>query len=152
MQVNTSNVGAFEQVWSKLKTTRFSGSFDYADPSGSFCQTVDDHFRRVDQTARYGVYVVRRAVDNEIVYIGKGGTIRGDGTFKKQNVHGRLKAVRGDTRSDPWFASACSVCGALRVEYVFLTASPVSPALAEVWLLQAFLNEKRRLPRYNSEF
>src|SRR5215471_20539894 len=141
----STGLGEFERLWAELKSTRSSGSFDYTDPNASFCKTVDDHFRRVAMRPRYGVYVVRRTVDDEVVYIGKGGTIKTDGSFKNQDVPGRLKAMRGDTPSDRWFASACTDCRALRVEYLFLTASPWSPALAEAKLLQAFLHEQRRL-------
>jgi hypothetical protein len=148
--MTTSASPKFDAEWKALKAGRGSGSFEYLEPSDGFCAAVDNHFRRRQSTARFGVYVVRRRQTGEVVYIGKGGTVQRDGTFKRQDVPLRLKAVRR-TRvpSNVWFRSLCSDCGPLRIEYVFVGPTPVSPALAEARLLQAFLNEKGQLPRYN---
>lgn len=40
----------------------------------------------------YGIYAICNSDNHQILYIGKGGTIQNNGTFKNQNINGRLKA------------------------------------------------------------
>lgn len=126
------------------------GSFTYADPAASFRRLVAEHFVGAVEKV-YGVYVIRRRLDQSILYIGKGGTIGGDGQFKGQDVPGRLRNVRGgDIGADQWFRELLSEAGPVTIEYVVLTL-PITPAYVEVSLLQAYLVEYRRLPPKNSE-
>lgn len=145
-------MSAFDDLWMQLVASATSGSFNYRTSDGLFRSAVDGHFRDAGIADRFGVYVVRRIEDNEVLYIGKAGTIAPDGKFKSQGVRGRLKAVRGVVQSDVWFANICGECGAFRVDYLFLSPSPLSPALAEAKLLQEFLNKNGHLPRYNRAF
>lgn len=85
-------MSTFSESWSQLASSGVSGSFDYLSPESSFRGAVDGHFGSIDHEARFGVYVVRRIADNEVLYVGKGGTIEPDGTFKSQNIQGRLKS------------------------------------------------------------
>lgn len=131
------------------------GTFSYTDASASFEQQVAEHFGDVVGRV-YGVYLIRRRHDRAILYIGKGGTIGADGQFKRQDVPGRLRNVRGkdsrgkDIRSDRSFRELLQEEGPLDIEYVVL-ALPVTPAYVEVALLQAYLAEYGRLPPRNSE-
>ncbi len=87
-----------------------------------------------------------------MLYIGKGGTLTREGLFKEQDIPGRLKAQRGDVDANEWFRRLVTENGSLVIEYVFLTAKPKSPALAESCLLQAYFNEHGCLPDCNSAF
>lgn len=139
----------FEFLWGVLKRDRFGGQFEYAETSKSFRSVVSAHFKTVAQKPRYGVYVIRVKSISQVVYIGKGGTVTNASKFKDQDVPGRLKAHRGRVSSDKWFKMLCDWKGPLTIEYVFLGAMSISPAAAEVTLLQAYLNEHGSLPEMN---
>jgi hypothetical protein len=142
----------FSEQWQSLKRKYPSGSFDYRDPMVAFQSVVTAHFAKVDTKPRYGVYLVRAADSQEVVYIGKAGTLTTSGTFKDQDVPGRLKAERGRVSSTEWFARVCQEEGPLTVEYVLATDLNNSPSYLEATLLQSFLCDNRRLPRLNRGF
>ena len=141
----------FESTWESIRQSGAGGEFEFHDPGTRFSTAVSKHFKSSERTSRHGVYVVRGRT-NQVVYIGKAGTVRNDGSFKNQDLPGRFKATRGTEPGDQWFARVLTGAGPLRVEYVFLTSRPCGPALAESRLLQAFLNETGRLPEFNEAF
>jgi len=139
-----------ESLLDRWKREFRHGSFTYVDPAASFRRLVAEHFRGTAERV-YGVYLIRRRHDQSILYIGKGGTIGGDGQFKGQDVPGRLRNVRGgDIGADRWFRELLSEGGPVAIEYVVLTL-PITPAYVEASLLQAYLAEYGRLPPKNSE-
>ena len=96
----------------------------------------------------YGVYIVRSAADDSVLYIGIGGSVMTNGTLKGQDIVERLRNVRdGGIPADTWFKDLLSR-GPLRIQY-FLCLPPVSPAFLEALLLQAYLSEHGRLPEKN---
>jgi len=142
-------VGPFEDEIASLKKTCGHGSYEYSNPSESFRTCTTLHFRRVKRQERYGVYVVRQRDTQEVLYIGKGGTINLQGQFKGQDVPRRLKNVKGgDIFADKWFGDLLQEKGPLIIEYIFLPKSK-SPAFVEAALIQAYLNEHHRLPYKN---
>lgn len=100
-------------------------------------------------TNTYGVYIVWRHADQEILYIGKSGTVNRQGQFGRQDLPGRLTNRRGKISSEAWFYQMAQAEGKIRVEYVTLLSVPQSPALVEATLLQTYLNARGRLPPYN---
>ena len=142
-------VGPFEDEIALLKKTCEYGSYEYINPSDSFRACTTSHFRGVRRQEKYGVYVVRQRDTQEVLYVGKGGTIDSQGQFKGQDIPGRLKNVKeGDISADKWFRDLLQEKGPLVIEYVFLSTSK-SPAFVEAALLQAYLNEHHRLPYKN---
>jgi hypothetical protein len=142
-------IGHFEEEWESLKKDCEYGSLEYDDPSASAAKIIRGHFRNICRQEKYGVYVVRQQVSREVLYIGKGGTIKRDGGFKGQDIPGRLTNVKGNTTANEWFRSLVEEKGPLAVEYVFLTSVPRSPTFVEAVLLQAYLNEHGCLPYRN---
>ncbi len=143
---------AFEKVeclFGQWKTEFRHGSFAYEDSNANFRELVAQHFG--DSAGKvYGVYFIRQRDSGTILYIGKGGTVRGDGEFKGQDVPGRLRNVRGDdVGADHWFRELLLEMGPLIVEYLIIDP-PIAPAYVEAALLQAYLVEHRRLPIKNS--
>ncbi|MBI1815912.1 MAG: hypothetical protein HYR72_13110 [Deltaproteobacteria bacterium] len=149
---------AFEEEWQRLREIGVHGYFEYAHASERWSKAVDGHFATVRVPDKYGVYLVRRVEDSEIIYVGRGGSIDSNGRFKEQAIPGRLKAPRRDRirrcdiPANRWFLDLRAAEGALRIEYIILGKVPKSPALAEALLLQAFLDKHGILPRYNNVF
>ena len=142
-------IGKFEDELSTLKRLHKYDCFEYDTNSVLFSTVAKEHFT-TKQKERYGIYVIRRQKDGEVIYIGKGGTITNSGKFKEQGIFKRLTNIRGKTPSNDWFKECFNEQGSLLIEYVFLsTPTPKSPTLIESSLLQSFLNEFGRLPIKN---
>lgn len=144
------NLKDFEELWVSLKNNQESGWFEYDDLSVSIREVVNSHFRKVIGIEKYGVYVIRQKDSDDVLYIGMSGTIDQSGNFKGQDIPKRLKNVKGgDVSANEWFKSVVEQNGAIRIEYVFLGKTPMSPALVEAELLQSILNSNGCLPSLN---
>jgi hypothetical protein len=142
----------FEDELILLKKDYKYGSFEIVDLNTSSDTVITDHFRQI-KGSQYGVYIIRQKNTQQVLYIGKAGTINQDGVFRMQNLPKRLKNVKGgDKPSRVWFHEMMEAYGTLIVEYILLLESPHSPALVEGVLLQAYLNEHGSLPEKNSAF
>ena len=144
--------GLFKNTWESIKDGKTHGMFEYSNPAIQMNEIVTRHFKRHRMESRYGVYLVRKKDDRNVIYIGKGGTITQEGTFKNQNIPKILKASRGEVKSNEWFREIVINHGPIDIEYVFLEMTPKAPALAECELLQAYLNEYKKLPLMNKAF
>ena len=156
MNALAQNVGhrstrnSFDAEWRRLRDHSDHRTFELT-PNGSVRKTIKSHFGALGSADQYGVYVIRATDESVVLYIGKAGTVAKDGTIKNQNLPGRLTNTRGSkVSSKDWFGRLLAQHGPLVVEYVILQSSPVSPALAEAKLLQAFLNDFGRLPCENA--
>ena len=122
----------------------------YENSSKKFTEIVKSHFKNIKQKGKYGVYIVRQKGTNEVLYIGKAGTINQKGEFKKQDLIGRLTNIKRDFPSNIWFGNLFKAKGPLIVEYIFLPKTE-SPGYVEKLLLQLYLNDYGRLPCKNKE-
>ena len=148
------NDNQFETKWTSLITRYLKdyGSFEYIDISKSIEKVITSCFDQVQRVQKYGIYVIRQKNDHKVLYIGKGGTIKQDGKFKKQDIPKRLKNTRGKISCEKWFSTLFNEKGPLIIEYIFLETKPESPALVEALLVQEYLNEYGCLPCKNSGF
>lgn len=145
----TITVGSFEDEIALLRKTCEHGFYEYISPLDSFRTCTTWHFRGVRRQEKYGVYIVRQKDTQEVLYIGKGGTIDSQEQFKDQDIPERLKNVKVDSVSaNEWFRNLIQEKGPLAIEYIFLSSS-LSPAFVEASLLQAYLNQHHRLPYKN---
>jgi hypothetical protein len=144
-------IRTIEEELSELKKTNGHGSFLYASPSETFSSICKNHLRHIKRIDKHGVYITRQKSTNQILYVGKGGTINDQGTFKRQDIPGRLTNRKGKISSNEWFKTLLSEKGVLVIEYLFLNKTPISPAVVEAVLLQAYLNEYRQLPYRSNE-
>lgn len=139
----------FEDEVGSLKKACKHGAYEYSNLSKSFRTFTNSHFQVVTRQERYGVYIVRQRDTQEVLYIGKSGSIDSQGHFKGQDIPKRLKNAKEDNVSpDKWFRGLLQEEGLLVINYIFLSTSR-SPAFVEVSLLQAYLNEYHRLPYRN---
>src|SRR3989344_4265009 len=146
-------IGKFEDELSSIKRGCDHGSFGYDNVNISFRSTVSSHFKTVTRKDKHGVYIIRQKSTDGVLYIGKGGTLNRNGFFKRQDIPGRLKAVKNSSLSaDKWFKALFKEMGQLVIEYVFLPTTPISPTFVESLLLQAYYNEHKSLPCRNNSF
>lgn len=146
------DVGAFEDEIDLLKSTYEHNYYAYKDSLESFVTCTKLHFNRVVRNDKYGVYMVRQLDTQEVLYIGKSGTVDSQGKFKMQvqDIPRRLINVKGNIPANVWFKNLLQEKGPLKIEYILLPTSK-SPSFVEKALLQAHLNEYSRLPYKNNE-
>jgi hypothetical protein len=101
-----------------------------------------------------GIYVIFNPVEDCIIYVGKGGTLKKEGTYKNQKVKGRLKAPRGNyNNSFEYFKQFMNLNNhqILRF-YIFYSNQNIPPAYLEAIVLYDFYNINNCLPVLNYEF
>jgi len=144
--------GGFERVFEEIKHEYQLGSVEYTDPAGTLSSCISAHFAARQAGPYYGVYVVRQQGSKSVLYIGKGGTVRTNGTFKNQDLPGRIRNTKeGSKNANEWFREILDVYGPIIIEYIVLPVR-TCPAFVEAYLLQAFLNDYGNLPPKNKSF
>ncbi len=101
-----------------------------------------------------GIYVVFNPLEDSIIYVGKGGTLKADGTYKNQKVNGRLKAPRGNyNNSFEYFKQFMNINNhqILRF-YIFYSKQNIPPAYLEALVLYNFYDINNCLPLLNFEY
>lgn len=102
-----------------------------------------------------GVYVIYgvKPETRSLLYIGKGGTLQREGTFKQQKLRGRLKATRGKESANKFYQREMEERGLERLDFEWFVLcgddSKLIPAKAEIDLLQAYFNDHGQLPPLN---
>jgi hypothetical protein len=144
-------IRTIEEELSDLKKANEHGSFVYASSSDTFSSICNCHFRQIKRIDKHGVYIIRQKSTNQVLYIGKGGTINNQGVFERQDIPGRLRNIKSKISSNEWFKKLLLEKGVLIIEYLFLNKSPISPAVVETVLLQAYFNQYGKLPYRNNE-
>ncbi|WP_457560879.1 hypothetical protein [Caminibacter sp.] len=97
------------------------------------------------------VYVIYGIKGNtkHLIYIGKAGTVKNDGTFKNQGID-RLSNRRKGTSSQKWYQELLKSYDKLVFEILILKEDCI-PSFVENLLLQRYFFEYKRLPLYNKE-
>lgn len=102
-----------------------------------------------------GVYLIygRRQSETELLYIGKAGTLRKDGTFKDQKLRGRLNNKQQGMPRQEFFEQQMHAVGLDALAFTwfvtFDSRSRIIPAKAEADLLQVYFAETGQLPEWN---
>jgi hypothetical protein len=105
-----------------------------------------------------GVYYILRHSRGEVelVYIGKAGTIKEDGSFKKQTLRGRIRNRVKKQSRESFFESKFIDENIDRLEiYWYVTINNKFqdiPGYVEALLLQRYFEMKRKLPPWNNCF
>lgn len=117
-------------------------------------ESINEVVARENVPNERGVYLIYDHRDpRHLIYIGKAGTIRADGSWKRQGIRGRLTAVQKRMRRVDFFRKLMreKSCDGLEFDW-FITHDGKEgrlPALVEMELLQAHLDEFARLPVLN---
>lgn len=100
----------------------------------------------------HGVYIICDS-KGEIVYIGKAGEIKQDGTLTKQGLHDRLNNQHNGKPREDDFISKMEESNIDSIIINWYELDPKeAPSLVEARLLQKYLDEYRRLPIWNKAF
>jgi hypothetical protein len=118
-------------------------------------QSINDVVAHKNVSTGYGVYIISGCCETEqnIIYIGKSGTIRQDGKTKTQGIRKRLTMKQSGSYRRMFFQNVISELNldCLHIEW-FVTWSSnarTPPFLAEAELLAAYLTTYDRLPVFN---
>jgi hypothetical protein len=144
ISLNTTSSFCKTWDWFKTKYGKVHYKIEFCGQN-NFTEVIRDHFKDL---SRKGVYIIFETKSNSAIYIGKGGTINQDGTYKTQDIEGRLTNTRKNKSATYVFGEYHRKYGNIRIEYISLPLD-CSPSLVEAYLLQAFLNEKGTLPLEN---
>lgn len=102
----------------------------------------------------YGVYIIYNP-DNEIIYIGKAGTIKNDGSITKQDIKRRLQSPRGKySKGEQYFKNILEIYNYefIIFEYKIYEYPDTIPTEKESELLRQYLNKHHKLPLLNKNF
>lgn len=106
---------------------------------------------------KYGVYIFRKNTrKGEILYIGKSGTIKQDGHYKRQNLNKRINGKSSaQTQRERWFLDKFQEDPSMKIIYIEwyeLDEEKFLPGYVESCLLQKFFCETKKLPLWNKEY
>lgn len=112
----------------------------------------NQNIKNQDLLKEYGVYVISDPND-EVVYIGKAGTIKQNGSYKKQNISKRLKNIRDKQDSNDYFKDYMEDKELDSLTFTCIVTVPTKlPGFVEADLVQKFFDEEKILPLLNKSF
>ncbi|TCZ73459.1 hypothetical protein [Flaviaesturariibacter aridisoli] len=119
----------------------------------------NEMIRRSIEAKLYGIYLWT-VPDGRIVYCGKAGTVKNDGTYGKHALCNRLVASRGKDKTtkidESTFKFMFRFMHLQKIEFldlhVFYTKDEVPPAYVESMVLFNYLKANSRLPTLNKSF
>jgi hypothetical protein len=103
----------------------------------------------------YGIYIIYSFKNNfeEIIYIGKSGTMINDGSFKEQGIQKRLTKKQGNIVRKKYFQDVIYDNKFDKLKFLWIVTfddkNKEIPSLSEAKMLQAYFNEYHRLPLLN---
>ncbi len=109
---------------------------------------------------QYGVYIIYSVKDSqeELIYIGKAGTIATNGDFKRQGIKDRLKAVTTNNmqRGKYFQQEVIQKYGFDKLKFVWIVTFDDTrkelPACSEAKLMQLYYDDYHELPMLNKSF
>jgi excinuclease UvrABC nuclease subunit len=99
----------------------------------------------------YGIYIIYND-KNEIIYIGKAGTVNNDGSFKKQGLRKRLKMKQNGMYRHIFFQKIIKENNYKFLKFKWFVTyknEGIYPFLAEAELLSRYLDIYKKLPLLN---
>lgn len=107
-------------------------------------------------TGGYGVYIFRKNTKaGDILYIGKGGTILQNGSFKAQDLRKRLNNKQDGIQRQDFLSKKINEDTGIEqifIEWYIINERKYLPGLIEAQLLQDYYMQHSCLPIWNNEF
>lgn len=104
----------------------------------------------------YGVYIIYAIVPNvndKLLYIGKGGSIKTNATFKNQKLCGRINATRGNGTAQTYFTTQMNNLSIQTIRFnwyvTFQNQLRDIPGCVEALLIQRYFQIYGALPPWN---
>lgn len=149
-KINSSNIGV-EKLIENFKLRYHYGVF-YLDREKKIEKALNEN----NVPNQYGVYVIYSVKDGqeELIYIGKSGTMISDGTFKNQGIRNRLKAVgEKNIPRSIYFQNVIQKYELDKLKFVWIVTfddtNEEIPAYIEAKLLQTYYDNNKKLPILN---
>lgn len=121
---------------------------------GNINEKLSKKIKEIKLPNSFGIYIIyknQKSYEN-IIYIGKAGEIKNDGSFKNQGLLKRLKNVRNNKTANNYFKELfCNDINEIIIEY-FETSDRIIPSFVEASLIQEYFLNFKKLPMLNKSF
>lgn len=130
----------------------------YSYNNSSFTLNINEKLskkvKEIKLTNSFGIYIIYKNQKSygNIIYIGKAGEIKNDGSFKNQGLLKRLTNVRNNKTANNYFKELfCDDIDKIIIEY-FETSDGIIPSFVEASLVQEYFSKFLRLPLLNKSY
>jgi len=120
----------------------------------NFDEKLSQKTKEIKLPNSFGIYIIyqnQKSYEN-IIYIGKAGEVKNNGTFKNQGLLKRLKNVRNNKTANNYFKELfCDDIDKIIIEY-FETSDGIIPSFVEASLIQEYFSAFSKLPLLNKSY
>lgn len=140
MEINYNNINSY--------------SYNNSSFSLNINEKLSKKVKEIKLPNSFGIYIIyknQKSYEN-IIYIGKAGEIKNDGSFRNQGLLKRLKNVRNNKTANNYFKELfCDDIDKIIIEY-FETSDGIIPSFVEASLIQEYFSKFLRLPLLNKSY
>lgn len=140
MEINYNNINSY--------------SYNNSSFSLNINEKLSKKAKEIKLPNSFGIYIIyknQKSYEN-IIYIGKAGEIKNDGSFKNQGLLKRLTNVRNNKTANNYFTELfCNDINEIIIEY-FETSDGIIPSFIEASLVQEFFSKFSKLPLLNKSY
>lgn len=151
---------AYGKILNFIKIHDLIETYQHAFESGSFYLNRNESINKIltanNVPSEYGIYIIYSSIEKqeEIIYIGKAGTIGNNGQFKRQGLKERLSAVRDNNISGrKYFQQVIQDYEFDKLRFIWIVTFGESrrelPAYSEAKFIQSYFDEHDKLPLLN---
>lgn len=121
-------------------------------------ESINEVVVRAKVPDKYGVYLIYGIQNNfeQLIYIGKSGTLKNDGKFKNQALRKRLTMKQDDMRRKDFFRKIMKENNYDKLKFLwFITYDDIQkilPGFAEGKLFQGYFEDFSCLPKFNKSY
>ena len=140
MEINYNNINSY--------------SYNNSSFSLNINEKLSKKVKEIKLPNSFGIYIIyknQKSYEN-IIYIGKAGEIKNNGTSKNQGLLKRLTNVRNNKTANNYFKELfCDDIDKIIIEY-FETSDGIIPSFVEASLVQEYFSKFLRLPLLNKSY
>ena len=120
-------------------------------------EIIDDIVDKNKVPNSYGIYIIYsiKILPENIIYIGRSGTMLNNGTFRSQGIAKRLTKVQNGLQRKIYFQKIIEECKYEKLVFLWITTFDKNyqeiPSFSEAKMMQAYFNQYKKLPLLNKE-
>ena len=120
-------------------------------------ENINTIIRKKEVPNSYGIYIIYSIKNSskDIIYIGKSGTMKNDGTFRNQGIAIRLTRIQNRLPRRIYFQNVIEEYKFEKLEFLWITTFDENyqeiPSSSEAKMLQAYFSEYKKLPLLNKQ-